>query len=370
MSEIAGEFLNIFVFNEAPIGHRGVNFQVVNPDFQRVGDPFQREPVTANGLEFSTADGEISISVKSLENADINIFVSYTATQPAYQKQIGFYYSPNLSPLCNQIQTVTKFYQNFYSKMVESGISVIEISTEDELAEFLEAGIIKSLIFATTVIPSQVFSRDNTTLEGWIKDGGSLYWLGDLIGGFSASDTTEPTTWDNPENLQWEGEVSLFGESRIETRQGSYNDTNSSIISSGLKLEFSSYSLSPLIDESSIDEGIYPLGDYYSGEDWIRNAVTYMDIEDGGIVLFGGCLGNDESDNSPEKTASYFTRIITSGIIDLEEVRSNEYLALEFKTERFESKTFEFTIKEGVNFANVVIFNDEEVLHYESLAVK
>ena len=182
-------------------------------------------------------------------------------------------------------------------------------------------------------------------------------------------DTTEPTTWDNPENLQWEGEVSLFGESRIETKQGSYIDTNSSVISSGLKIEFSSYSLSPLIDESSIDEGIYPLGDYYLGEDWVRNAVTYIEIGDGGIVLFGGCIGDDESDNSPEKTASYLARIITSGIINLEEVESNEYSALEFKTERFGSKTFEFMINEDVEYANVVIFNDEEVLHFESLVL-
>ncbi len=370
VSEVAGKFLNLFIFNEAPIGHRGVELQVFNPTFQGIGDSSLRGPFNANGLEFNLAAGELSVTVNSVEARDINVFISYTTTQPAYQEQIGFYYSPNLYPLCNQIQTVTKFYQSFYSKMAESGISVVEISTEDELVYSLEAGVIKSLVFATTVIPSHVFSQNNTTLADWINDGGSLFWLGDLIGGFSSPDTTEPTTWDNPENLQWEGEVSLFGESRIETKQGSYIDTNSSVISSGLKIEFSSYSLSPLIYESSIDEGIYPLGDYYHGEDWVRNAVTYIEIGDGGIVLFGGCLGDDESDNSPEKTASYLARIITSGIINLVEVESNEYSALEFKTERFGSKTFEFMINEDVEYANVLIFNDEEVLHFESLVLK
>ena len=369
LDEIPGRFLNIFIFNEAPIGHRGMIFQVLNPNFQGINYSDQRGPVTADELEFSAVDGELSISVKSINPGNLNIFISQTTTQPAYQKQIGFYYSPNLSPLCNQIQTITKFYQSFYSKMAESGISVVEISTEGELDDFLESGNIKSLVFATSNIPSQVFSQNNTTLTDWLKDGGSLYWLGELIGGFSSSDTTEPTTWDNPENLQWEGEVSLFGESRIKTKQESYDDTNSSIISSGLKIEFSSYSLSPLIDESSFDEGIYPLGDYYFGEDWIRSAVTYIEIGDGGVVLFGGCLGNDGSGNSPEKTASYLTRIILSGIVDLEEFWPNEYSALEFKTERFGFKTFEFAINEDTEFANVVIFNDEEVLHYESLAV-
>ena len=137
-----------------------------------------RGAVNANGLEFNLAAGELSVTVNSVETRDINVFISYTTTQPAYQEQIGFYYSPNLSPLCNQIQTVTKFYQSFYSKMAESGISVVEISTEDELVYSLEAGVIKSLVFLLQSFKSS-FSQNNSTLADWINDGGSLFWLGD-----------------------------------------------------------------------------------------------------------------------------------------------------------------------------------------------
>ncbi len=79
------------------------------------------------------------------------------------------------------------------------------------LAAFLQANTSGVLVVPTTALPSNVFSKSVDLLTPWIRRGGTLVWVGELIGGYTVNATVEPVAWNSTLNLQWAGEQRIFG---------------------------------------------------------------------------------------------------------------------------------------------------------------
>ena len=362
------KFLNIFIFNEAPIGHRGEIFQIANPFFlEETLNEIRRPPI--GGASASVLGNKLEISIQPQKTGNTQTFVTLSDYPMYGPNSVGIFWDTHSSPICNDRNTIEALFQNFIEGMHKSGTTVNILSDVGELLEFLQDGSDEHLVFATTIIPSQVFDRNNSTLSEWISSGGTLYWIGDIIGGYVSSDTSVPISWDHHENLQWEGEELLFGESLISNPATESIFSEHSEISNGLGLDFSPFSVSPIFNSSNEDSRIFPLGKLNIGEGSTRSSISYVSLGSGGVVVFGGCLGGQNQDSSPTLTSSYISRILLSGIANSKLSEIHDYYSYSSDAERFAVYEFQEIMAQESGYANILIFDDEEVIGQYSFSL-
>ena len=238
------------------------------------------------GVIFSSSDNEI------VEPESVSVYVSESES---HCKETGISYSNEL-----------------VDKLKIHGISISQFD-QFSLPGYLSFnGSGEILIILGTVLPTSVFGGETDLLSPWIEQGGTLFWIGDLIGGSSLENTQDEFEYGNQESLRWDGEKRIFNRTIIGTPfPWTVDSSEKTDISLGLGIEFNNFRTSPDVD-SVLQMGGFALGAVSNQENEIRSAVSLVPVGRGNVVLFGGCPSADQSVSS---LSSDITAIIESGII-------------------------------------------------------
>ena len=144
--------------------------------------------------------------------ASTNVRLVVTAlTWPSHPSAVYAYVDPSY-PQIGDMAATTGFLDHLGSDLRARGWdSPIRVLDAAKLASFLRANTSGILVVPTTALPENVFSWSTDLLTPWIRGGGTLVWVGELIGGYTVAPGVTPVTWNASLNLQWAGEQRIFG---------------------------------------------------------------------------------------------------------------------------------------------------------------
>ncbi len=155
-----------------------------------------------------------------------------------------------------------------------------------ELVRVLQSNDTPVVVLASTAVPAAVLSNATNLLTPWLDRGGILVWTGDLIGGYIGEPGQTSVAWDEPQNLQWEGERKIFGSPVVAAFAP--EPGNASVptwVGSWLGLR---YPLDQVGAHARLaaELGGFPMGFESSGPD-PSTSIAWVPVGRGGVVLFG-----------------------------------------------------------------------------------
>jgi len=180
-------------------------------------------------------------------------------------------------------------------------------------AEGLKTGMQNNdsiVIMASGVFPDTVYGGNESLVANWLHSGGSLVWIGDVLGyyvGHKGKDLG--TDEDSP---GWEAQNQTLGFSLL-NKPLSANERmadTSSMFSNALNLRYSDALLGASVDEVQKHGGVV-LGKTTSSDDK-RTSIAYVPVGKGHLTLFGGSIGGAFSVFGEDVVAQDVAQILCS----------------------------------------------------------
>lgn len=350
--------VNLYVYSTSLHNHKTVRDQFESPwldsfDFTGIRGPINNPFPVAN-----LSSDEIKIDFDANKLAIYDVFVTLSDTNKRAFEEVSIFWNQSFSPVCNDAGFIDSFIQKVVIDLQSAGIEVNILDSVANLKDFITQEPEGNLIVASGILPASVHSLENNSLAEWLRGGGLMIWIGETIGALSSSNLTETIGWEHHENLQWQGEEKIWGGSYIIRGERGNHELRPSTISNGLGLGYSSVRISPYLD------AIEPLGGLSIGpvsDEFDRSSISFVPVELGGVILFGGCLGATESTDSPALISNYIVRILASGVIRSEESNNSTFLIGSITSERFVPSEIIFSLTREVKFASVTIYNEQEL---------
>lgn len=302
-------FSNINIYITSDLMNERVSF------LQTFADPSNENKTQENirsaylDTRVNIRESEIEISATSLDSRGLGFIFTSSEDILIDSEEISAYISESDSH-CKD--TGRSYSDGIVESLKGEGHSVT-ILDQFSLASFLSSeNTDEILIILGTVLPTSVFGEQNDLISPWIKQGGTIFWIGDLIGGSSLEDTNDDFVYGNEESLRWGGEEKIFNRSIIEVPfPWSIDESNESNLSRSLGIEFESFRTSPSL-EIVEEMGGVAIGKVANFDGEARSSVSLIPLGRGNTVLFGGCPSPEEDYS---ETSNDISMIIRSGLL-------------------------------------------------------
>jgi len=183
-------------------------------------------------------------------------------------------------------------------------------------AEELEEGMRNNdsiVIMASGVFPDTVYNGNDSLVTNWLQSGGSLIWIGDVVGYYVGHRGKEVGPYED--NPGWEGQNQTLGFSLLKEYLNVNEriaDTHSNF-SDALDLRYSDALLGASVDEVEEHGGVV-LGKTTSSNDK-RTSIAYVPVGKGHLIVFGGGIGRTFSVTGEDVAAQDMAQILCSGFL-------------------------------------------------------
>ncbi|MDR0523789.1 MAG: hypothetical protein LBG62_05155 [Candidatus Methanoplasma sp.] len=244
------------------------------------------------------SDGALEYSVSS---KGTNVFTvvatdngSFSAPESAY-----IYFDAGYAPNYADVQVAVgakPLDQGYYVRQLQStlgyrGFADFSVMGAAELAEAMAADVVaggrpRALIAISGALPSTIYTGDaGDPIFEWIRSGGSLYWLGGLLGAkvSTPGGLEEPKAGDGYQRL-------FFGADCL--NEGEADMALSAISSNGYRdaLSLMNNRVRYAVDASRLPEGTKSLSVGY--EEGGYSSITFVGFGEGMICVIGGDYSN------------------------------------------------------------------------------
>ena len=261
-------------------------------------------------------------AVSMRDPVDVRVIVAgFTwASRPT---TLNLFYDPNY-PLVGSVAGINGLLDHFGSELRQRNLSAdIRVLGADDLARFLQSTESGVLLVVTTSLPVTVFGAGVDLLTPWIRHGGTLIWIGKLIGGYSVAYGETSVQWDSPLNLQWEGETRIFGTPLVV--QAFFPVATGTVPSSltvTLGLQYNLIAEGAQTDVLEAYGGL-SLGwvgsrgqDIPPGFPYMKTSIAAVHVGNGTVVLFGYTVtGPGLSPTGTQGVARDLAQILASGVL-------------------------------------------------------
>ena len=165
-------------------------------------------------------------------------------------------------------------------------------------------------IMASGVFPDTVYDGNESLVANWLQSGGSLIWVGDVVGYYVGHKGKELGAYEDSPG--WEAQNQTLGFSLL-NEYLSLNERLAdmpSLFSDALDLRYSDALLGASVNEVNEHEGVV-LGKTTSSKDE-RTSIAYVPVGKGHLILFGGGIGRTFSVTGEDVLAQDVAQIICS----------------------------------------------------------
>jgi len=253
--------------------------------------PPLKENLSIN-INFSEENGIYKIDTKifSTYSANLNEII-YLSTNISKYKYIYFYFDKYYPMSFSNMVSWYGLSQWLQNEAIFRGLNLTVIILNATQLKFFLMDINNAsnelLIMASGVLPSSVFGKNYNLLRPWIFNGGTLIWIGDVIGYYSGQ-ANQTLKYPSPENPGWPGVSEFLNLSLF--KAGNSTNYSDSLISSAFDISYS-YWL------GGYDFNIYQvLNENGKVIGKISNNATniaLIPLGKGRIIDFGGPLNNE-----------------------------------------------------------------------------
>lgn len=137
------------------------------------------------------------------------------------------------------------------------------------------------LIVTTGTFPDTVYTQNKNWVRPWIETGGTLFWVGDRFGYYSANKIKGYPNWTDPNNPK--SEKYIFGEEIININKIFETAEDKTSYSNALDLRY------PYISRAASITRVNALGGKIFGfTKGDSNSITFIPLGNGRVIIFGG----------------------------------------------------------------------------------
>ena len=200
--------------------------------------------------------------------------------------RIAFFLDPQY-PILGSLERVNGLLDHLRPALRERHYDrTVDLVDADGLLRILASSDRTVLIVATTVIPDTVLSRTANALTPWLKRGGVLVWTGDLIGAYIGHRGQLGVSWNDTQNLRWDGEKRIFGQPVIGNSSGALSESSvPTSTSTLLDLQFPIAEVGANLTLMQ-NRSWLPLGSIL-GSPFAASSISWIPVGSGGVILFG-----------------------------------------------------------------------------------
>jgi hypothetical protein len=291
-------------------------------------------------LNFNRTTIEYKVS-SSFYPADLQIAVlSMNMPPPTPYSNIYMYFDTEYPLSAVDIKAAQGLIDHLSSELDVRGyhtkVKVVDATSLPDILSQKRYANESILIMASGAFPDTVYTREKNLVKPWVENGGTLFWIGDYFGYYSAEKGQKILNYSSPKNPLLGGVVQFFGKNIL--------------INKGLGSrvqEESKYSGSLLLDYAEVARAVSvpaveSMGGMIFGKtDDTSTSIASMPLGSGKIIIFGGEMigvGNQEV-----RVAKDIAQIIKSGALTSSGVIGTKKIKVERNSE----------IKGSINLQNI-----------------
>ncbi len=184
----------------------------------------------------------------------------------------------------------------------------VEVVNADRLKEVMLRDFDSIVIIPSGVFPETVHSKNETIVGTYMRNGGTIIWMGDGFAYFSGK-FRKNVVWPSEENPGWAGQETILGYPLC----GSYSPKRAfdlSPISDALNLQYPGINKGVTISQAIRNGGLI-LGKVY--ED--KTSIAAVPVGKGFLIVFGGEIGATRTDIGEDILADDVANILLSNIL-------------------------------------------------------